>query len=63
MLGKSLLGGFRKLDIPPIPLHKPHERTYAESEISIDPYPPKLGLKVSQYSPAQRYRQYDNCEP
>jgi hypothetical protein len=40
-----LLGGFRKLDIPPIPLHKPHERTYAESEISIVPYPPKLGFE------------------
>jgi hypothetical protein len=38
----ELLGGFRKLDRPPIPLHKPHERGYAESEISIEPYPPQL---------------------
>jgi hypothetical protein len=39
----ELLGGFRKLDRAPIPLHKPHEKGYAESEISIDPYPPQLG--------------------
>jgi len=39
----QLLGGFRKLDIPPVPLHKPHEKSYAESEISIDPYPPQEG--------------------
>ncbi|MCK4832604.1 MAG: hypothetical protein KAS81_07540, partial [Anaerolineales bacterium] len=38
-----LLGGFRKLDRPPIPLHKPHEKGYAESEISIEPYPPRAG--------------------
>ncbi|MDF1513406.1 MAG: hypothetical protein P1S60_06315, partial [Anaerolineae bacterium] len=41
----TLLGGFRKLDIPPIPLHKPHEPSYAESEITIYPYPPKLGFE------------------
>jgi hypothetical protein len=39
----ELIGGFRKLDRPPVPLHKPHEKGYAESEIVIDPYPPKLG--------------------
>jgi len=39
----ELIGGFRKLDIPPVPLHKPHEKGYAESEISIDPYPPQQG--------------------
>jgi hypothetical protein len=39
----ELIGGFRKLDVPPVPIHKPHERFYAESEISIDPYPPQLG--------------------
>ncbi|MDY7080208.1 MAG: hypothetical protein SXV54_25280 [Chloroflexota bacterium] len=38
----ELLGGFRKLDVPPIPLHKPHEKTYAETELSIDPDPPQL---------------------
>jgi hypothetical protein len=41
----ELLGGFRKLDIPPIPIHKPHEKSYAESEISIEPYPPRLGTQ------------------
>ena len=39
----ELIGGFRKLDRPPIPIHKPHEKGYAESEISIDPYPPEQG--------------------
>ncbi|MBN1873639.1 MAG: hypothetical protein JXA33_05375 [Anaerolineae bacterium] len=39
----ELLGGFRKLDIPPIPIHKPHEKMYAETELSLDPDPPKLG--------------------
>ncbi len=41
----ELLGGFRKLDIPPIPIHKPHEKSYAESEINIEPYPPQLGTE------------------
>jgi hypothetical protein len=39
-----LIGGFRKLDRPPVPLHKPHEKGYAESEIIIDPYPPQQGV-------------------
>ncbi len=39
----ELIGGFRKLDIPPIPVHKAHEPTYAESEIEVTPYPPKAG--------------------
>jgi hypothetical protein len=39
----ELLGGFRKLDVPPVPLHKPHEKGYAESEIQVEPYPPQLG--------------------
>jgi hypothetical protein len=39
----QLIGGFRKLDVPPVPIHKPHEPTYAESEILIDPYPPRKG--------------------
>jgi hypothetical protein len=45
----ELLGGFRKLDIPPMPLHKPHEKDYAETELSIEPDPPRLGeeAKVS----------------
>jgi hypothetical protein len=36
----ELLGGFRKLDVPPIPIHKPHEKGYSESEIFVNPYPP-----------------------
>jgi hypothetical protein len=45
----ELLGGFRKLDIPPMPIHKPHEKDYAETELSIEPDPPRLGeeAKVS----------------
>jgi hypothetical protein len=39
----QLIGGFRKLDVPPVPVHKPHEPAYAESEILIDPYPPSKG--------------------
>jgi hypothetical protein len=39
----ELLGGFRKLDIPPIPLHKPHEKNYAETELYIIPDPPRFG--------------------
>ena len=39
----ELVGGFRKLNVPPVPLHKPHEKGYAESEISIEPYPPQQG--------------------
>jgi hypothetical protein len=43
----ELIGGFRKMDVPPIPIHKPHEPGYAESEISIDPYPPQQGQPTS----------------
>jgi hypothetical protein len=39
----ELIGGLRKLDVPPIPIHKPHEKGYAESEIIIEPYPPQQG--------------------
>jgi hypothetical protein len=39
----KLIGGFRKLDVPPINVHKPHEKVYAETELSIDPDPPRLG--------------------
>jgi hypothetical protein len=38
-----LLGGFRKLDIPPVPIHKPHEKVYAETELSITPEEPAVG--------------------
>jgi hypothetical protein len=36
----KLIGGFRKLDVPPVPVHKIHEPRYAESEIHVSPYPP-----------------------
>ncbi|MBN2006962.1 MAG: hypothetical protein JXA21_26670, partial [Anaerolineae bacterium] len=39
----ELLGGIRKLDRPPVPIHKPHEKDYAETELSVEPYPPKMG--------------------
>ena len=42
-IGRDLIGGFRKLDTPPVPLHRPHEPFFAESEIHIDPYPPRAG--------------------
>ncbi len=40
----ELIGGFRKLDRPPVPIHKPHEKGYAESEIIIEPYPSQVGV-------------------
>jgi hypothetical protein len=46
-VGGELIGGFRKVDVPPVPIHKPHERGYAESEIAIDPYPPQQGQPTS----------------
>jgi hypothetical protein len=39
----ELIGGFRKMDVPPVAIHKPHEKVYAESEIIIDPDPPQAG--------------------
>jgi uncharacterized membrane protein len=42
----ELLGGFRKLDIPPTPIHKPHEKVYAETELSIEPDPPRQGQET-----------------
>ena len=38
-IGRDLIGGFRKLFYPPIPVHPPKDPVYAESEIFIDPYP------------------------
>jgi hypothetical protein len=46
-VGGELIGGFRKMDVPPVPIHKPHEPGYAESEISIDPYPLQQGQPTS----------------
>jgi hypothetical protein len=42
-IGRDLIGGFRKLFYPPIPVHPPQDPIYAESEIFIDPYPVWLG--------------------
>ena len=42
-----LIGGFRKLDIPPINIHKPHEKVYAESDIYIIPEPPLYGKETT----------------
>jgi len=39
----ELLGGIRKLDIPPVPVHKPHEKGYAESEITVGNLPFEVG--------------------
>ncbi len=40
---RGLLGGFRKLFFPPIPIHRPEDPPYAEREIDIFPYPPRAG--------------------
>jgi hypothetical protein len=43
-IGRELIGGFRKLFYPPVPVHVPKDPPYAESEIFIDPYPTRVGL-------------------
>ena len=45
-VGGEMIGGFRKLDRPPVPLHKPNEKEYAESEILVEPYPPRRGVST-----------------
>ena len=42
-IGRELIGGFRKLFHPPVPVHPPEDPVYAESEIFIDPYPVQHG--------------------
>jgi hypothetical protein len=39
----ELIGGFRKIHRPPIPLHPFPDPPYAEREITIHPYPPLAG--------------------
>jgi hypothetical protein len=39
----QLIGGFRKIFRPPVALHTLPDPVYAESEISIDPYPLEAG--------------------
>jgi len=39
----ELIGGIRKIAKPPVPLHKPQDRPYAESEIGVTPYPLQAG--------------------
>ena len=43
LLNDQSIGGFRKVDSPPVPLHIPIDPLYAEREITIDPYPPLAG--------------------
>jgi hypothetical protein len=40
-VGTELIGGFRKIYRPPVPIHRPTDPIYAESEITINPYPPR----------------------
>ena len=42
--GQTLIGGFRKIYRPPVPIHVPRDPVYAESEIFVDPYPTLAGL-------------------
>jgi hypothetical protein len=39
----ELIGGIRKIAKPPVPLHKPQDRPYAETEIGVTPYPLQAG--------------------
>jgi hypothetical protein len=43
-IGRDLIGGFRKIFHPPVPIHLPRDPVYAESEIFVDPYPTRPGL-------------------
>jgi hypothetical protein len=43
----ELIGGFRKLNVPPVSVHKLHEKSYAETEISVDPDPPQEGQETT----------------
>ncbi len=38
-----LIGGFRKIFRPPVPLHPFPDPPYAEREITVTPYPPRAG--------------------
>lgn len=40
-VGQMFIGGFRKIYRPPVPIHRPGEPIYAESEIIVRPYPPR----------------------
>ena len=42
----QLIGGFRKIFRPPVPIHRPKDPVYAESEIGIDPYPALAGVET-----------------
>ncbi|MBN1402286.1 MAG: proprotein convertase P-domain-containing protein, partial [Anaerolineae bacterium] len=42
-IGERLIGGFRKVFRPPIPIHPFRDPPYAEREITVDPYPPLAG--------------------
>ena len=35
------IGGLRKIYRPPVPIHQPGDPIYAESEITVHPYPPR----------------------
>ncbi|MCP4550241.1 MAG: hypothetical protein GY835_27585, partial [bacterium] len=37
----ELIGGFRKVFRPPVPIHRPEDPIYAEKEILVHPYPPR----------------------
>ncbi|MGD8585530.1 MAG: hypothetical protein PVJ75_09280, partial [Chloroflexota bacterium] len=39
----EMIGGFRKIFRPPVPLHRTRDPFFAESEIAIHPYPPRAG--------------------
>ena len=42
-IGSNLIGGFRKVYRPPVPIHIPSDPIYAEREIKVRPYPPQAG--------------------
>ena len=42
-LNNQTIGGFRKVDSSPVPLHVSPDPPYAEREITVNPYPPLAG--------------------
>jgi hypothetical protein len=53
-----LVGGIRKIFRPPVPVHRPQDPVYAESEIMVFPYPVIPGepveLGVEVFNPAEQ---------
>jgi len=52
----ELVGGFRKLNVPPVSVHKPHEKSYAETEISVSYATSRSGSTLEYSKTIDPYR-------